>query len=572
MSDDAVLVEHPDREEETKTNVDAVDDQPVDDSNQPTDDMVEVPKGPEAFQIVSIGTEEDQYAFTFHKEELNEITSKIPVGWKVCVVSVVGAFRTGKSFLLSWFLRYLHHLKEHEGTTSTSKNIEKWYEQFDSLGNDGFDWRGGSDRNTTGIWMWSEPHFVQKKSGEHLAILLVDTQGMFDHETTMALTASIFGLSTLLSSYQIYNVDKRIQEDNLQQLALFSEYARMAMTTQDDKEEESLATTTTTKKPFQQVEFLVRDWQNFDEEEDYAEMQREMEDYLDKVIAERDAKDLQETREQIIACFEKVTCYGLVHPGMSVTKKKYGGDIKAMDPTFLHLLDRYCGKVFDVESLTPKIIHGRELTAVELGSYIQAYADLFATGANFPEAATLLDATAKANNHNAVHLSMAEYKEKMNRISGPHCSNYVKPEELQEEYNLAMEHCLDMFKSIASFGNQRSIDEAREQLVNQVAESYIVYTKLNEARNPLAGLETYILPLAIALVAYVLRVIADTTCSSWSTVCRSSSDFLSHLYAVVLFFMLILAATKAQQIKVVAGRFKAAAQLLMADGSKDKQD
>ena len=59
-----------------------------------------------------------------------------------------------------------------------------------------------------------------------MAVILVDTQGMFDNETTMALTASIFGLSTLLSSYQIYNVDKRIQEDNLQQLALFSEYGR----------------------------------------------------------------------------------------------------------------------------------------------------------------------------------------------------------------------------------------------------------------------------------------------------------------------------------------------------------
>ena len=76
--------------------------------------------------------------------------------------------------------------------------------------------------------MWSDPYFLQRSSGDEVAILLVDTQGMFDHETTVGLTAAIFGLSTLLSSYQIYNVDKRIQEDNLQQLALFSEYGRMA--------------------------------------------------------------------------------------------------------------------------------------------------------------------------------------------------------------------------------------------------------------------------------------------------------------------------------------------------------
>jgi hypothetical protein len=48
------------------------------------------PVVPSPRQIVSIGTESDSYAFTFHEEEMNEILSKIPVGWKVCVVSVVG--------------------------------------------------------------------------------------------------------------------------------------------------------------------------------------------------------------------------------------------------------------------------------------------------------------------------------------------------------------------------------------------------------------------------------------------------------------------------------------------------
>ena len=63
---------------------------------------------PEPIQIVSIGNEENAYAFTFHEEAFFKIISQIPPGWKVSIVSVVGAFRTGKSFLLSWFLRYLH--------------------------------------------------------------------------------------------------------------------------------------------------------------------------------------------------------------------------------------------------------------------------------------------------------------------------------------------------------------------------------------------------------------------------------------------------------------------------------
>ena len=67
-----------------------------------------------------------------------------------------------------------------------------------------FSWRGGVERQTTGVWMWSEP-FLRRLPGQErdVAVLLMDTQGMFDNETTMTLTAQIFGLSTLVSSYQV---------------------------------------------------------------------------------------------------------------------------------------------------------------------------------------------------------------------------------------------------------------------------------------------------------------------------------------------------------------------------------
>lgn len=66
-----------------------------------------------------------------------------------------------------------------------------------------FAWRGGQERQTTGIWMWSEPFLRTDSSGQQIAVLLMDTQGMFDNETTMSLTAQIFGLSTLVSSFQV---------------------------------------------------------------------------------------------------------------------------------------------------------------------------------------------------------------------------------------------------------------------------------------------------------------------------------------------------------------------------------
>lgn len=444
-------------------------------------DSEDIPSDPHAMQIISVGTEEDQYAFTFHEKKLNAIMSKIPPGWKVAVVSVVGAFRTGKSFLLSWFLRYLHHMAKTE--PSLEDEGKPWYETFDSLGNDAFHWSGGSDRNTTGIWMWSQPHFINRGS-ESVAVLLVDSQGMFDNETTMSLTASIFGLSTLLSSYQIYNVEKRIQEDNLQQLALFSEYARLAL------EADQVHEQTHNIKPFQKIEFVVRDWQNFEDEDDFEQMDREMKEYFDKVIADRDAKDLQETREQINSCFESASCYALVHPGKYVTKKSYSGEVKQIDETFVKLLDRYCKRVFSAENLEPKSIQGHEVTAAELGSYIKAYAKMFASGASFPEASTMLEATSSANNTNAVNMAIHQYKETMNRIAGPRCSNYVRVDELKQDHKIIMAKALHLFDSMATFGSKHSIEGARKTVIDQIADDFEFYQSLNAGRNPLAGFET----------------------------------------------------------------------------------
>ena len=458
-----------------------------------SDESAELFGQPHASQIISIGTEEDAYAFTFHEKKLTAIMNKIPPTFKVSVVSVVGAFRTGKSFLLSWFLRYLHYMAlEERGQVEEEGEAKEWYEAFDTLGNDAFHWSGGADRHTTGIWMWSQPHFISKPTPgggkETIAILLVDSQGMFDNETTMSLTASIFGLSTLLSSYQIYNVEKRIQEDNLQQLALFSEYARLALEADQvtDRKEEV--------KPFQKIEFLVRDWQNFtpelEDEEDFDGMENETSEYFKEVLASRDARDLQETREQISACFGDASCFAFIHPGRAVTRKTYFGEVKAMEPLFVKLMDRYCKRVFSPENLKPKSIQGHEVTAVELGSYIKAYSEMFASGASFPEASTMLEATANANNTNAVNMAINQYKDTMNRIAGPKCSNYIRVDELKEDHTKLLARSLELFDSMATFGSKASIDGARETVINQIKDDFQVYQSLNAARNPLAGFET----------------------------------------------------------------------------------
>ena len=81
----------------------------------------------------------------------------------------------------------------------------------------GFSWHSGSDRDTTGIIMWSDVflHTVPT-SGEKIAIVVIDTQGLFDSKSTSAENARIFSIGTLISSIQIFNLTGVVQEDQLQ--------------------------------------------------------------------------------------------------------------------------------------------------------------------------------------------------------------------------------------------------------------------------------------------------------------------------------------------------------------------
>ena len=65
--------------------------------------------------------------------------------------------------------------------------------------NEGFRTQGGENTCTEGIWIWSVP-FVRTVGGERVAYLLMDTQGAWDGDLTNEQSATIFGLSCVLSS------------------------------------------------------------------------------------------------------------------------------------------------------------------------------------------------------------------------------------------------------------------------------------------------------------------------------------------------------------------------------------
>ena len=81
----------------------------------------------------------------------------------------------------------------------------------------GFSWRSGTIRDTTGIKIWSDVFLYEDpRTGDKIAIIIMDTQGLFDDKTTVEGNARIFSLGTLISSIQVLNLMQIIQENELQ--------------------------------------------------------------------------------------------------------------------------------------------------------------------------------------------------------------------------------------------------------------------------------------------------------------------------------------------------------------------
>jgi atlastin len=566
---------------------------------------------PPNLQIISIS--DDGLRFSLDREKLAFVLAQVPESLPVSVVSVVGAFRTGKSFVLDLFLRYLRAADAEwraGGSTAPAPPLFEpgaadgraaWlYSGGSALEGSmaggaadfapasagqgertGFKWRSGNDRCTTGIWFWSRPFLVRRPGGGGpLAVLLMDTQGMFDNQTSQKLTSCIFGLSTLISSYLIYNVANRIGEDNLQHLALFTEYARIASCAgardrgegaaqaRPSGEEEggkedggslrretlldriAAASPGTTgavgptppppradkrTPPFQRLEFLVRDSTTIaPHTADAGACTEHMASYLDAVFSQVALKDLRTVRTQILECFNHVSCYMLVHPGATVAEEpSFTGAIDDIRDKFRVLLERYVHLVFDRQLEPKRSPTGHKLTAKELGHYIEQYVTMFQEDARFPEAQVLLTATAEANNRAAKDAATACYTRLLAQVTN-HGTVHVREETMAEEEARARTAALELFTLRADFGPSKDIAKFRGALVADLTELGRDAIASNKARNPWVAIEPYLFALQLFLGIVLLRQALEWTCAPWAEVCKHASASLSIASSLLL--------------------------------------
>uniref|UniRef100_A0A8C9VX45 Atlastin 3 n=1 Tax=Scleropages formosus TaxID=113540 RepID=A0A8C9VX45_SCLFO len=456
---------------------------------------------PGPVQIVTVSKED--HSFSLDTEALERVLLAPEVRDKhVVVLSVAGAFRKGKSFILDFMLRYMYRKSESNWLGAEDEPLT------------GFSWRGGSEPETTGIQLWSEVFLVEKRDGTEVAVVLMDTQGAFDTQSTVKDCATIFALSTMTSSMQVHSSRPclLLQTHRL----LFTEYGRLAM------DEIFL-------KPFQSLMFLIRDW-SFPYEYSYGF--KGGSDFLDKRLQVKEAQheELQSVREHIHSCFTSISCFLLPHPGLKVaTSPSFRGQLSDVAPEFKEGLLTLIPTLFKPDNLAEKEINGNKVTCRGLLEYFKAYIKIY-QGEDLPHPKSMLLATAEANNLAAVAAAKDLYYRNMEKTCGGDLP-YVAPDSLEEKHCFILREALNLFISTKKMGGQDFCDRYYAQLEAELEEMWQSFSKHNESKNVFSAFRTPAVLFVLVCLLYVLSgLLLFIGLASASTLC----DFLLFLAMIAM--------------------------------------
>lgn len=333
----------------------------------------------------------------------------------------------------------------------------------------GFEFRSGSDRHTTGVNMWSDVflHEVKTASGrtEKIAIILLDTQGLFDTQTSAADNSRIFALGTLISSIQIFNLNDVIQENQLNYLQMATDYAQFHTNLTNNERE----------KPFQSFLFLMRDWAH-SSEHSYGFVGGK--NYITKVLNTPSNQDssLRQVREYIYNTFDDIRCFLMPHPGKGLTSGKHNGSHCLMDEEFKQQLMVLIEDLLRPANLVKKRILGEQVTGEQFGEYMKTFFETFQSPET-PGVISLHDAIVERQLSNQLETAMKNYREGL-----ADNLDYEQPEDSFEkslEIIIEKAHVIVIlwFKKAKKMGSKEHVQKFENRLMKEIDDTSKVWRK-----------------------------------------------------------------------------------------------
>jgi hypothetical protein len=345
----------------------------------------------------------------------------------------------------------------------------------------GFSWKSGIERHTTGINMWADAFLHTKEDGEKLAIFIMDTPGLFDNDSPTSDSLKIFALDALFSSTLIFNIQSQLKEYAIEYLQLTTNYAKYISESRGNELNRGKAI------PFQNILFLVRDWNRF-RQYPYGKIGGDA--YVNETFRknERNAKALLSVRENIYRTFENINGFLLPYPGeMAVSDKKSDGRWSRLDRRFqkplIELLEYLC----DSDNLKAKEVFGQKVTGRLYYEYVKTFGKIFQDDQFVPK--TLYEATVKYQMQALLMELTNEYEKQIEEIDDLSNPNYLR--DLDEAHVDIKRKVLDTFTDRPKVGAPAEFDEYKQKLSDEIekifgitrkkqAKKFINYKKLLE--------------------------------------------------------------------------------------------
>lgn len=322
----------------------------------------------------------------------------------------------------------------------------------------GFSWKAGSQAHTRGILLWSDV-FLYEKIDEKYAIVLMDTQGLFELERIPSIDAKIFGISSFLSSIQILNLNDVIQENELEYLKMVTDYTKITMKRQNK------TTMNTLSKPFQKLLLLVRDWTD----EDVGFGYEGGVTYLNTVLnINSENTDAQAVRNNIKISYENVDAFLLPSPG-KIRSKNYNGSLSGLDSEFKEHLKIVIENLLSPENLVAKKIFDKEVTGNDLIDYaIEIF--LAYQSSDLPEIDSIFNIAVKNEMKKLSDIVYEKYT--LNITSSKYYEEKNFVEKLSNDHEAYQKLAVDEFMQLPKLGDNTTEIMFKNSLINKTDEFF----------------------------------------------------------------------------------------------------
>lgn len=336
----------------------------------------------------------------------------------------------------------------------------------------GFSWKGGAERHTTGVIMWSDVFLHEELTvggvSEKYAIILLDTQGLFDSQTSPADNARIFALGTLISSIQIFNLNDVIQEDQLQYLQMATDYAQFNANISSASVKAS--------KPFQHILFLMRDWAHV---QDYPLGRAGGDKYVHQHLSTENPgqnPSVKSVREFIHSSFDVISGFLLPHPGPGVTNKDFNGRNDVLLPEFkthLSMLIQWLLGSHNLVSFKKRILD-EEVEGMAYGEFMKQFFEVFQSP-DTPKTHSIYEAAIDRQLGNYVTEAMKHYVIGLNNNTDFNRTDFV--EYLDKVHAIARNLTDLWFKSTKKMGMKKDEAIFNERLDKEMTEYFVGWKK-----------------------------------------------------------------------------------------------